>query len=167
MARRSPWEILVQTLFPNSVWCCIAIGYLAGCNAEIAKSKAAVSPPTITATAADPTPGVVELTSVRAQRKAENIVSFEVGYKFTSGSPIKNYMLNLGFPGTSIAGHKPMDSWELKPEGTIKTGLPVADAEAKSYEVTFSEADSPDRGYTVISNKFTGEIEPADESVTK
>ena len=76
-------------------------------------------------------------------------------------------MLNLGFPGTSIAGQKPMDSWEVKPEGTIKTGLPVADIEAMSYEVTFSEADSPDRGYTIISNKFAGVIELAVESVSK
>ena len=167
MARRSRWEILVQTSLLNSTCCWIAIGCLAGCRAEVAKPKAAVSKPAIKSTVADPTPGVVEITDVKARRLADNIVSFEVAYKFTSGSPIKNYMLKLGFPGTSVGGHKPMDAWEVKPEGTIKTGLPVPDPDASAFEVTFSEADSPDRGYTVISNKFTGVIEPAAESVSK
>ncbi len=167
MARPSHLIIVLLTPFIISVWYCMMIGFLAGCNAEIAKPKTATQTHAITATVTDPTPGVVEITSVKAQRNTENIVSFEVEYKFTSGKPIKNYMLNLGFPGTSIAGQKPMDSWEVKPEGTIKTGLPVADIEAMSYEVTFSEADSPDRGYTIISNKFAGVIELAVESVSK
>ena len=154
-------------MFLKSFSCWIVIGSLAGCNAEVARPKAVRSAPPITATVADPTPGVVEIISVTAKRRPENIIFFEVAYKFTSGSPIKNYMLNLGFPGTSVAGHKPMDAWEVKPEGTIKTGLPVADIEAMSYEVTFSEADSPDRGYTIISNKFAGVIELAVESVSK
>ncbi len=167
MACRSHREILVQTVLLNSVSCWIVIGSLVGCNTEIAKPKSVASARNITVTLADPTPGVVEITSVKAQRRPENIVYFEVGYKFTSGSPVKNYMLNLGFPGTSIAGHKPMDAWEVKPEGIIKTGMPVPDPSAKDYEVTFAEADSPDRGYTTISNKFAGEIEPAVDSDPK
>ena len=167
MVRRSTWEIWVRSLLIDSVSCWIAITCLVGCNSEITKPKRAASTPAITATVADPTPGVVDITSVKAQWRADNTVLFEVAYKFTSGSPIKNYMLNLGFPGTSIAGKKPMDSWEVKPEGTIKTGMPVADQAANAYEVTFAEADSPARGYTIISNKFTGEIEPAAESVSK
>ncbi len=167
MARRSPWEVFVKTLRLNWVSYLIVIGSLAGCHGEIPRPKVAASTAAITATVADAAPGVVEITSVKAQRRGENLVFFEVDYKFTSGSPIKNYMLHLGFPGTSIAGKKPMDAWEVKPEGTIKTGMPVTDSEANAYEVTFAEADSPDRGYTIISNKFTGEIEPAVESVSK
>ena len=167
MARSSHRQILVQTLFLKSFSCWIVIGSLAGCNAEVARPKAVRSAPPITATVADPTPGVVEIISVTAKRRPENIIFFEVAYKFTSGSPIKNYMLNLGFPGTSVAGHKPMDAWEVKPEGMIKTGMPVPDPAAKDYEVTFAEADSPDRGYTTISNKFTGEIDPAEEPISK
>ncbi len=143
-------------------WCWIAAVCILGCSSEATPKAAAPAP--ITATVTDSAPGVVEIVSVKAQRQAENIIHFEVTYKFTSGAPIKNYMLNLAFPGTTTAGQKPMDAWEVKPEGTIKTGLPVADPEAKTYEVTFAEADSPDRGYKVISNKVTGEVEPAADS---
>ena len=167
MACRSSREMLEQTSLLKLASCWVAIGLLAGCHAENSKPKIPTEKPAITATIADPTPGVVEITSAKAQRMGDNIVAFEITYKFTSGSPIKNYMLNLGFPGTTTAGHKPMDSWEVKPEGTIKTGMPVADPEAKAYEITFAEADSPDRGYRVISNKFTGEIEPAVDSDSK
>jgi hypothetical protein len=165
MVCRSSREMLVQTSLLNLALYWVAVCGLAGCHAETSKPK--IVTPAITATIVDPTPGAVEIMSAKAQWKGENIVAFEIAYRFTSGSPNKNYMLNLGFPGTSIAGHKPMDSWEVKPEGTIKTGMPVADPEAKAYEVTFAEADSPDRGYTVISNKFTGEIEPFVESASK
>ncbi len=143
----------------NAVWIGIVIGCVAGCQAEAVKPTASAAPSVITATMADATPGVVEITGVKAERKSDDIVTFEVTYKFTSGSPVKHYMLNLTFPGTSVSGQKPMDAWEVKPEGVIKTGLPVADPAAKSYAITFAEADSPDRGYTVISNTFTGEIE--------
>lgn len=145
----------------SGVWCGILLLGIGGCSTELAKPAPPVSPPSITATVADMTPGVVEITGVKAERRADDIVSFEVTYKFTSGAPVKNYMLNLTFPDTAIAGQKPMDAWEVKPEGIIKTGLPVSDPAAKSYEITFAEADSPDRGYTVISNTYKGDLEPA------
>lgn len=136
---------------------------LCGCDSSPTTSAPVKKSQEITPQIVDTSPGVVELISAKAQRQPENIIQFEVTYKFTSGSPVKNYMLYLGFPGTNVAGHKPMDAWEVKPEGVIKTGMPVGDADAKTFELTISEADSPDRGYKVISNTLTGDIEPAPE----
>ncbi|HUQ71066.1 MAG TPA: hypothetical protein VM165_16185 [Planctomycetaceae bacterium] len=106
-------------------------------------------------------PGVVELTSATAKYAADNIVRFEIAYKFTSGSPVKFYQCDIQFPGTTNRGFKPMEAWEVKPEGVIKTGIEVADDAVKDFSITFAEADSPDRGYKVISNTLTGEIESA------
>lgn len=146
----------------------LGVCLIAGCSAGTTSSPdVSVSKPAITATVDVAAPGVVEIVSAKARRSAENIIHFEVAYKFTSGSPVKNYMLNLTFPGTSVSGQKPMDAWEVKPEGIIKTGLPVADPAAKSFEITFAEADSPDRGYTVISNMVSGEVEPVLASAAK
>lgn len=146
--------VLVTTVLTTS---------LSGCDSSPTESISVKNSQEITPQVVDTSPGVVELISAKAQRQPDKIIRFEVAYKFTSGSPVKNYMLNLGFPGTTVAGNKPMDAWEVKPEGVIKTGMPVGDADAKTFELTFSEADSPDRGYKIISNTLTGDIEAAPE----
>ncbi|MDZ4683546.1 MAG: hypothetical protein SH850_00560 [Planctomycetaceae bacterium] len=105
-------------------------------------------------------PGVVELTNATAKYGDDNIVRFEIAYKFTSGAPVKHYQCDILFPGTNNRGIKPMDAWEVKPEGVIKTGIEVADDTVRDFSITFAEADSPDRGYKVISNTLTGVIEP-------
>ena len=37
-------------------------------------------------------------------------------------------------------------------------GIEVGDNKVDAFELTFSEADSPDRGYTVISNTLVGQV---------
>lgn len=103
-------------------------------------------------------PGVVELSSASAVLDDSQVVRFEINYRFTSGAPVKTYLSNVKFPGTDQAGIKPLESFELKPEGSFKMGIEVGDNKVESFEITFSEADSPDRGYTVISNTLTGAV---------
>jgi hypothetical protein len=136
----------------------------AGCDRAPAPQSQAPATPVITAVATAAPPGVVELISATGRLNAENIVRFEVAYRFTSGSPTKNYMCEFAFPGTNDRGVKPLDAWEVKPEGVIQTGIQVSDESVKEYSITFSEADSPDRGYKVISNTLTGEVEPPAEA---
>ena len=45
---------------------------------------------------------------------------FEVAYKFTKGVAGKYYMCELSFPEAKKQRVKPMEWWELKPEGVIK-----------------------------------------------
>jgi hypothetical protein len=142
-------------------WWPLMFGLLAGCGGDASPSAAPStesSTPTIAATAEAAPPGVVELTSAKAKFDADMIVRFEIAYKFTSGSPVKNYLCEITFPGTDDRGIKPMDPWEVKPEGVIKTGIQVSSAAVKEFSITFAEADSPDRGYKVISNTLTGTI---------
>jgi len=151
--------------------CCwpIVLGLLAGCDGgggmPPATTPASPKPsaPATTTRVENAPPGVVELTSATARLDSQadtHFVRFEIAYKFTSGSPVKHYMVEIAFPGTTNHGVKPMDAWEVKPEGVIKTGIQVADDTVKEYSITFAEADSPDRGYKVISNTLTGVIEP-------
>lgn len=149
---------------------CIA----ASCDRGSAPQKEVQSKPTAPAetpaattavVTTEPAPaGVVELISATGRLNDDNIVRFEVNYRFTSGSPTKHYMCEFTFPDTNNRGFKPLDAWEVKPEGVIKTGIQVSDASVKKYSITFSEADSPQQGYKVISNTLTGEIEPPPEA---
>lgn len=151
----------MRSLCPTGITFAVTVLLFCGCDASSRKPAAQPKAPEITAREVDLTPGVVEFRSAKAVRTADNIVQIEVAYKFTAGSPVKTYMLDLEFPGTTVVGHKPMEGWEVKQEGVIKTGMPVADPEAKTFSVKFSEADSPDRGYKLISNVLTGDIETA------
>lgn len=94
------------------------------------------------------------------------LLKFEVKYQFVKGSPTKNYVCVLNFPGTNNQGQKPMDAWELHMSGTIKGGIELQslDPPVKAFEITVGEAEVPQSGYTTISNKITGEVtypEPA------
>lgn len=106
-----------------------------------------------------PEPGVVELQKATARMDENRIVRFEVAYRFTSGSPVKTYLCNIGFPGTEQYGVKPLESFELQQEGTFRAGIEVGDNPVTTFEMTFSEADSPERGYHLISNTLAGPVE--------
>ncbi|MEZ6130183.1 MAG: hypothetical protein R3C59_15975 [Planctomycetaceae bacterium] len=108
--------------------------------------------------------GVVELTSATAKLDKDQIVRFQVDYRFTSGAPVKTYLCTVNFPNSDQAGVKPLERFELGPEGTFTMGIEVGDNVVDAYELRFSEADSPDRGYTVISNTLTGQVITADVS---
>lgn len=148
----------MRSLFVILLSWTVAAG-LIGCS-ESPSAKAAAEKTAITATVVDPTPGEVEITAAKATWQPGDIVQFEISYKFTKGAPTKHYMFDFKFPGSDAIGKRPMEGWEAKPEGSLKTGLPVTDKCIEKFEITFSEADSPDRGYTVISNTFAGTVEP-------
>jgi hypothetical protein len=139
-------------------WCIAAAAVLSGCGSQTNPGASAASP-TITATEVKSEPGVIELSSAKATQAENNLVKFEIQYKFTSGAPVKNYLLEISFPGTSNVGRKTMEHWELKPEGVIKTSVELLEPMAGKFVIVMSEADSPDRGYKRNSNQLTGEIE--------
>ncbi|QDT56974.1 hypothetical protein Pan44_50370 [Caulifigura coniformis] len=143
------------------LWCLTVAAYLPGCNPQ-AKSPPS-GPPAITATETKSEPGVVELSDPKVTPGDDNLIKIEFHYRFTSGSPVKTYLLEMSFPGTNERGQKAMEGWELKPEGVIKTAVQVGDPKAVTkYSIVMSEADSPDRGYTRNSNELTGELESLD-----
>ena len=132
---------------------------IAGCSQQESDSARSAGPTTTKTTDSGPiAPGVVELKSASAARDENNVIRFEVRYQFTSGSPVKTYLCNVTFPGTDQVGIRPLESFELKPEGTFKMGIEVGENKVDAFELTFSEADSPDRGYTVISNTLAGQV---------
>lgn len=137
--------------------CLAALALLSGCGS---KAKPAATAPAITATATKVEPGIVELSSPKVTRGENNRINFEISYKFTSGAPVKTYQLEMSFPGTKERGFKQMESWELKPEGVIKTAVEVGDPTVSKFLIVLSEADSPDRGFKRNSNELTGELEP-------
>ena len=89
---------------------------------------------------------------------APNPVRFEVNYRFTKGKPDKYYMCEVTFPGTKNHGAKPMESWELKPEGSSRTGSCCPSLPVETFEIRVSEADSPQNGYKLISNVVSGPV---------
>jgi hypothetical protein len=137
-----------------------------GCNGGAAPGKAAADPaaserPTENVSViVDQEPGVVELTGAKVKIDEEKIARFEINYKFTSGKPVKHYLVEIAFIGAEHGGYTPIDPGTLKPEGVIKTGIEVGDRPIKDFEITFSEADSPMAGFTKISNTLKGSIEP-------
>jgi hypothetical protein len=138
---------------------------IAGCSPQESSSARSAGPVITKTTDAGPiAPGVVELKSASATRDENNVIRFEVSYLFTSGSPVKTYLCNVTFPGSDQVGIRPLESFELKPEGTFKMGIEVGENKVDAFELTFSEADSPDRGYTVISNTLVGQV--AEKSTT-
>jgi hypothetical protein len=143
------------------LWCFAVAALLPGCSPQAKSNPAGAT--AITATETKSEPGVVELSDPKVTRADDNLIKIEFQYKFTSGSPVKTYLLEMSFPGTNERGQKPMEGWELKQEGVIKTSVQVGDPEAVTkYSIVMSEADSPDRGYTRNSNELTGELEPLD-----
>lgn len=103
-------------------------------------------------------PGEIELSAPTATFAAPNTVRFEVNYRFTKGKPDKYYMCEIVFPGTPNHGSKPMESWELKADGTIKDGIVLSSPPVETFEIRLSEADSPQNGYKLISNVVRGPV---------
>jgi hypothetical protein len=104
-------------------------------------------------------PGEIELSEPKVTLDGPNRVRFEVRYRFVKGRPDKYYMCEISFPGTANHGSKPMESWELKPEGVIKDGIVLSKPPVKTFEIRVSEASSPQDGYKKISNVAKGVVE--------
>jgi hypothetical protein len=104
-------------------------------------------------------PGEIELSEPQATFTEPNRVRFEVKYRFTKGKPDKYYLCEVSFPGTPNHAAKPMESCELKSEGVIKDTVVLSKPPVKAFEIRMSEADSPQNGYTKISNVIGGPVE--------
>ncbi len=128
---------------------------VAGCGEQPPNPPTAV---VVQTTVAAPTePGQIELSDPLVTFQEPDRVQFEVRYRFTQGQPSKHYLCEISFPGTANLGAKTMASWELKPAGVIKDAVVVAEKPA-SFEIRFSEADSPQNGYKLISNVASGPV---------
>lgn len=102
-------------------------------------------------------PAEVELSD--AQGRIEGgIFHFEVKYRFTKGRPSQHYLVTVNFPGTKNLCLKHMEAWELKTEGAIKDGYELIEQPVTAYEITFSEASSPQYPYKKISNTLAGTL---------
>lgn len=136
-----------------------------GCGGDAgAPVQPTVATPADPAAPSDTTePGVVHLKTATATKDAEQIVRFQVDYEFTSGAPVKTYLCTVNFPDTEHTGLKPLEAFELQPQGSFTMGIEVGETDVDAFEITFSEADSPDRGYTVISNTLTGQLSTSAE----
>jgi len=153
--------------------CCLFVAYgwlavpaLIGCQAEPAKPA---DQSTVTKATVAPTvgPSVVELQKATAIIDSEDIARLEIFYQFTSGTPAKHYLCKLRFPNKDRDFSKFMAAGELSQEGSFKTAIEAGDPPPDSFEITLSEAESPDAGYTVISNTLTGKFqEPTAEEGT-
>lgn len=106
--------------------------------------------------------GVIEIYDAHGKLDEDGVVWLEVSYRFTSGKPVKLYLCNITFPGTDQVGLKPLQTFEVEAEGKFSTGIEVGETEVSDFEITLSEADSPDRGYHLISNTFSGKIQHAE-----
>lgn len=139
----------------------------AGCEDDPAKQRPNASAPSSGAptesTVVSTEPARVELQDAKAVLDDLGIIRFEIDYRFTSGKPRKHYVVEIRFPGTDYIGAKPINPGELDPEGTIKTGIEVGDRPVDTYEITLSEADSPQQGYTLISNTLTGTVKRGED----
>ena len=136
----------------------------AGCwneSADAIPRTASEQPGAAAATAVltESRPGAVELLQATATLDELNVVRFEIAYRFTSGAPTKTYLCEIAFPGADQWGTKPLEAFELESEGVIRTGIEVGDQPVREFEVTLSEADSPDQGYHLISNRLTGVVQ--------
>lgn len=104
-------------------------------------------------------PGEMELSEAKAKFTPPNRVRVEVRYRFTKGRPEKYYLCEISFPGTTNVGAKSMDSWELQPDGVFKDVVQLNKPPVDKFEIRFSEADSPQNGYKMISNVASGTVE--------
>jgi hypothetical protein len=145
-ARRRPSRFLLAAL---------CAGLLAGCGG----GKTGPGPaPAQTVEPVSTEPGEIELSDAKVTLKESNRIDFEVRYRFTKGKPDKYYMCEVSFPGTTNHASKPMESWELKPEGVIRDGITLSGPPVRTFEIRVSEANSPQDGYKVISNTATGSV---------
>jgi hypothetical protein len=104
-------------------------------------------------------PGQIELSDAKATMAPQNRVRVEVRYRFTKGKPDKYYLCEITFPGTTNVGARPLDSWELKPDGVFKDIVQLNKPPVEKFEIRFSEAESPQNGYKMISNVASGPVQ--------
>lgn len=143
--RRIAWGVLLIPL----------AGLFLGCGQRALPRSAVV----VQATQAAPSePGEIELSDPIMTLQKPDRIQFEVKYRFTKGKPEKYYLCEISFPGTANHGAKPMESWELKPEGVIKDGIVLTKLPVSTFEIRVSEADSPQNGYKTISNVVSGTV---------
>ena len=145
----------------RSGWGCLLVataGWLAvvGCG----PSDPAAVPVIRATTAGPPEPGAIELYEPRAHFGPDDVLQFEVKYRFTSGGPTNFYCAEVQFPGSESFGVKYMEGWELKPEGTLRDGLILQSPDVEDFEIRVTEALLPQDGYKPISNVVRGKVEP-------
>lgn len=105
-------------------------------------------------------PAEVALSNPKTRIDESGIFLFEFKYEFTKGRARQHYLVTVHFPGTKNLCLKHMEAWELKSQsGIIKDGIPLIEQPIQSYEITFSEADSPMNEYKRISNVLTGKLD--------
>jgi hypothetical protein len=120
---------------------------------------AAPSPVVVQATPSAPTePGEIELSEPKVTFVDPKTIRFEVRYRFTKGKPDKHYLCEISFPGTPNQGVKTMESHELKSEGVIWDRIVLFKPPVQTFEIRMSETDSPEKGYTKISNVVSGPV---------
>jgi|SRR5262245_3407346 len=103
-------------------------------------------------------PGEIELSDPVVTMVDAKRVRFEVKYRFTKGRPSKYYLCEIAFPGTANHGAKPMETFEMKPEGVIADRVTLSKPPVQTFEIRVSEADSPQDGYKLISNVVSGAV---------
>jgi len=135
---------------------CIAIALLpTACGPQpVARPVAAAQPGPVSTE-----PGEIELSEPKATFAPMDRVRVEVRYRFTKGRPDKYYLCEITFPGTTNVGARPLDTWEMKPEGVFKDVVQLQKPPVEKFEIRFSEAVSPQNGYKIISNVATGKVE--------
>lgn len=156
---------------PRPAGCCLsglaALLLAAGCDRREPAAPVSIAPTVVTTEVVSTEPGEIELsapkvTLVKKPNQGErDRVRFEVNYRFTKGKPDKSYQCEITFPGTTHLGVKPIQSWELKPEGVIKDAIELDDPPVETFEIRVSEADSPQDGFKLISNVASGKVETA------
>lgn len=127
----------------------LTLPFLMGCGQQAPPAnKIAVEIPPLS-----DEPGEVELLEAKVTRDKPDLVNFEVKYRFKKGKPDKYYLVEIRFPGTKNFGNKPMESWQLKSEGSFKDGLYLTQQDGvKDIEFVMSESTNPMAGYTKNSN---------------
>lgn len=141
------------------------LALIAGCQRDETSTPVRAQdtvPKTKSAKPVQPGPSQVQLTGAAAKLDESGIVRFNIRYEFTSGSPTVFYQCDIKFLETDRYGLKPMTADELSQSGSIITGIEVGDAPVKEFEITLSEAVSPDQGYHLVSNTLRGVVEPAE-----
>ncbi len=143
---------------------CLVFGFLAvlpvGCGQNAKVPPGGAPKISVEAVAADPP--VIELSDPKVSFRDPQTVQCEVKYRITQGKPqpYDAYDLEISFPGTTNAGIKMMQSWELKMEGTIKDSFNLSQPGAKTFEIFIAETAKLDRpGHKKISNVVSGTIE--------
>lgn len=103
-------------------------------------------------------PSEIELSEPKVTLVEPTRVEFEIKYRFTKGRPDKNYSCEIFFPGTPNHAVRLMESWELKPEGTIRDGVVLTNPPVTTFDIHMSEAPTARERYTKVSNVLSGPV---------